>query len=94
MGSNLISRLDGSSNPHINDTLAACKYNTTPLHVFLMHTPWSPIDNSWIARFIGLYDIAISKQSVAAEATNMVGALGSPASSATHEAVELQQRHA
>lgn len=37
-----------------------------------MHTPSSPIDDSWLSRFVEAYDIAIDKQSVADEATNMV----------------------
>ncbi len=72
MGANLIHRLDNTKDTHAADVLAPCKYNTTPLHIFLMHTLFSPLANSWLSRFVGAYDIVITKQSVADEALNMV----------------------
>lgn len=83
---NLISRIGGiasggtagsSPTAHtaagVSDTtiLSACSYNTVPLHVFLMHTPWSPIANGWLSCSMG-YGTATNKHSVADEATNMV----------------------
>jgi hypothetical protein len=72
MGANLVTRLNKTTDRHAAHLLAACQYNTTPLHIFLMHTPFSPIDNSWLSRFVMTYDIAVGKQSVAEEAVNMV----------------------
>lgn len=46
MGANLVNRLNKTTDKHAADLLAACQYNTTPLHIFLMHTPFSPIGNS------------------------------------------------
>lgn len=72
MGANLVNRLNKTTDKHAADLLAACQYNTTPLHIFLMHTPFSPIACSWLSRFVGTYDISIGKQSIADEAVNMV----------------------
>lgn len=72
MGANLVNRLNKTTDRHAANVLAACQYNTTPLHIFLMHTPFSPIACSWLSRFVGTYDISIGKQSIADEAVNMV----------------------
>lgn len=70
MGSNLINKLERNSDTHDAEILSPCKYNTTPLHIFLMHTPWSPVDSSWLSRFVAVYDMAVNKQSMAAESIN------------------------
>lgn len=76
-GTTLISRLAGTASScavaaHDASILSACSYNTVPLHIFLMHTPWSPIANSLLSCGLG-YDTSINKDSVVEEAINMVG---------------------
>lgn len=73
MGTNLIDRVSATGGAgRAVDVLSACTYNTTALHIFLMHTPWSPVSNSVISRFMGLYDVAVDKHTMSHEASNMV----------------------
>jgi len=38
MGTKLVDRLEANRHSYAGSILSACTYNTTPLHVFLMHT--------------------------------------------------------
>jgi hypothetical protein len=51
--------------------LAPCTYNTVALHVFLVHTPFSPISQSWLSKLL-LVDTGVERASVLDESTNMV----------------------
>lgn len=75
MGTKLVDRLEANEHGHAGTILSPYTYNTTPLHVFLMHTPWSPISGSWVTRFATLYDIGTDKPSLVAESVNMVSSL-------------------